>query len=126
MVRLPIKEIDIKKMKMAKEVLAVLEILGIGENDLDNLVEIRTLREEINNLNARIKQLEEFKERTIKSEKVEATGGKITNSYSEAIKKSYKGGVEEYERRAYKIGVQICCKLRCEQSRSNRDIRAIS
>lgn len=96
MVRLPIKEIDIKKMKMAKEVLAVLEILGIGEDDLDNLVEIRTLREEINNLNARIKQLEEFKERTIKSEKAEATGGKITNSYSEAIKKSYKGGVEEY------------------------------
>lgn len=96
MVRMPIKQIDIKKMKMAKQVLAVFEILGIDEKDLDNLVAIETLRYEINELKSQIKELQEFKEKTIKAEKLEASGGKTTNAYSENLMKAFGGKTEEF------------------------------
>lgn len=63
-----IKDIDVKKMKSAKGVMAVLELLGISEDDLLLLKEIPAMKEEL-------KELKEFKakmERTIetKSENV--------------------------------------------------------
>ena len=96
MVRVPIKQIDVKKIKMAKNVLAVFEVLGIGEQDLDNLLTIEILFNEMNELKKRVAELEEFKEKTIKAEKLEASGAKTTNAYSESIKNAFTKKTEEF------------------------------
>lgn len=97
MVRQPIKDLDVKKVKMAKQVLAVFEILGIKEADLDNLVnlpnELNALREENKALKGRITELEEFKKTVERTAKNEAKGG---TSVGEEVKKAFIGKVEEF------------------------------
>jgi hypothetical protein len=93
MVRQPLREIDVKKLKMAKEVLSFLEVLGIKEEDLDNLVNIPSLVSKIESLEKRIEELEEFKTAVIRTSKNEIKGEK---SVSEMIKEAFKGGVEEF------------------------------
>ena len=73
-----IKDIEIKKMKSAKGVMAVLELLGISEDDLLLLKEIPARREEL-------KELREFKEKTERTIEVKSENiGK--KSVAQAIK----------------------------------------
>ena len=84
-----IKDIDIKKMKSAKGVMAVLELLGISEDDLLLLKEIPAMREEL-------KELREFKEKTERTIEVKAENiGK--KSVAQAIKDVYNKPSKEFK-----------------------------
>lgn len=93
MVRQPLREIDVRKLKKAKEVLAFLEVLGIQEKDLDNLVDLPALLERINVLEKRVEELEEFKTTVIRTSKNEVKGEK---SVGEVMKEAFSKGVEEF------------------------------
>ncbi len=58
-------DIDVKKMKNAKGVMAVLELLGISEDDLLLLKEIPAMK-------AELAELREFKEKTLRTLEVKA------------------------------------------------------
>ena len=76
-----IKDIDIKKMKSAKGVMAVLELLGISEDDLILLKQIPAMRKEL-------EELREFKEKTERTIEVKSENiGK--KSVAQAIKDVY-------------------------------------
>ena len=102
MVRQPLRDIDTKKIKMAQNVLAFLEILGVRECDLDNLVE--KFPEKIQLLEQKIIEFEEFKEeirerltkveKTLRTENTNTSKGIKTPS--EAMRELYNGGVEEF------------------------------
>ena len=81
MVTQKISEIDVKKLKSAKGVMAVLELLGLSEEDLLLLKEIPAMK-------AEIKELREFKEKTLRTidNKNENAGGK---PIGQAIKDVY-------------------------------------
>lgn len=83
-----IKDIDIKKMKSAKGVMAVLELLGISEDDLLLLKEIPAMRKEL-------EELREFKEKTERTIEVKAENiGK--KSVAQAIKDVYNKPSKEF------------------------------
>ena len=71
-----IKDIDIKKLKQAKAVLAVLELLGLTENDLLLLKDVPAMQ-------ARIIELEEFKEQVMRAQRMENSGKTATKKTGE-------------------------------------------
>ena len=66
MVTQKIKDIDLKKLKSAKGVMAVLELLGIAEEDLLLLKDIPAMKTEL-------EELREFKSKTERTLETKAT-----------------------------------------------------
>lgn len=83
-----IKDIDVKKIKEAKGVLAILELLGLTEDDLLLLKEIPAIKEEL-------AELREFKESVIRVQRAESAG-KVTKSVQDQIRDAFKSKVEEF------------------------------
>lgn len=90
MVRQTLKNLDVKKIKMAQQVLAVMEIMGIEEATIDELL---SLIDEFKKLKAEVEELREFKEQQIRIQRMETKGG---TSIQEQIREAFKGGTEEY------------------------------
>lgn len=88
MVRKSIKEIDVKKLKKAKGVMAVLELLDISEDDLLLLKEIPAIKQEL-------EELRDFKAKATRTleGKAENSGKK---SVGEVVKSVYKGEQKEF------------------------------
>ena len=93
MVAQKIKDIDIKKLKSAKGVMAVFELLGITEDDLLLIKDIPQMRKEL-------EELRDFKaktERTLEN-KAENVGKKaLSESISDVFKKPSKEFRPHYE-----------------------------
>lgn len=83
-----IKDIDIEKVKMAKEVLAVLEIFEITEDDLLLLKKVPAMEEEL-------KELRQFKADVIRTLETRNANPEA-KSASEIVKKVYKGEIKEF------------------------------
>lgn len=97
MVRVPIKEIDTKKVKMAKQVLAVFELLGISEEDLDNILSLKTLDDTLLEIKLKLNELTEKVEKLQRTAIAEESA-KITKD----INRAFKSGVEEYRLNGHK------------------------
>ena len=83
MVAQKLKELDIEKVKMAKDVMAVLEVLGIDEDDLLLLKEIPAML-------AELKELRQFKVDVTRTLEVKNANNDV-KSAGEVVKKVYKG-----------------------------------
>lgn len=83
-----LKELDIEKVKMAKDVMAVLEVLGIDEDDLLLLKEIPAVL-------AELKELRQFKVDVTRTLEVK-NGNTDVKSAGEVVKKVYKGDIKEF------------------------------
>ena len=84
-----LKELDIEKVKMAKDVMAVLEVLGIDEDDLLLLKEIPAML-------AELKELRQFKEDVKRTLEVK-NNNKDVKSAGEVVKSVYKGEIKEFD-----------------------------
>ena len=86
MVTQKIKDIDLKKLKSAKGVMAVLELLGIAEEDLLLLKDIPAMK-------AELAELREFKaktERTLETKATNTTSKSIAKVISDVYGKPSK------------------------------------
>lgn len=84
-----LKELDIEKVKMAKDVMAVLEVLGIDEDDLLLLKQIPAML-------AELKELRQFKEDVKRTLEVK-NNNKDVKSAGEVVKNVYKGEIKEFD-----------------------------
>lgn len=83
-----LKDLDIEKVKMAKEVMAILEVLGIDEDDLLLLKEMPAMK-------AELEELRQFKADVIRTLEVKNANNDV-KSASEIVKRVYKGEVKEF------------------------------
>ena len=88
MVKQKIKDINGKLLKNAQGVMAVLELLGLDEDDLLLLKEIPQMKEQI-------KELEEFKQTTLRTLSNQASGGS-GKSISQIINDVYGKDTKEF------------------------------
>ena len=83
-------EIDIRKVRQAKKVMAALELLGITEEDLLAIKAIPQMRAELD-------ELREYRDRAQRTEaneaKAKADGAK---SIGDAMREAFKQGTEEF------------------------------
>lgn len=94
MVRQSLKDIDVKKIKMAKDVLAVFEVLGVDEDLIDEII---SLVNRVNELEKEVSELTEFKDSVLRTQKNEASGGtESKEKLSDIIQKNFDGKVEEF------------------------------
>ena len=89
MVKKGIKEIDIKALKQAKGFMAVLDLLGLTEEDLLLLKDIKDMKAELVELRAFRDEVNRYLRNTTKG------GTESIISVQEAVK-SFAGGVEEF------------------------------
>lgn len=60
MVNQKIKDVDLKKLKAAKKILAIIEIFGFTEEDLENIPHISQMKYEIENLKNEVHTLKKY------------------------------------------------------------------
>lgn len=83
-------EIDIRKVRQAKKVMAALELLGITEEDLLAIKAIPQMRAELD-------ELREFRDRAQRTEANEAKARQDgAKSINDAIREAFKQGTEEF------------------------------
>jgi hypothetical protein len=88
MVATKLKDLDIEKVKMAKDVMAILEVLGIDEDDLLLIKKIPAILEELNEL----RQFKADVTRTLETK----TANSEAKPVGEVVKNVYKGDVKEF------------------------------
>lgn len=88
MVTQKISDIDVKKLKHAKGVMAVLELLGLTEEDL-------LLLKEIPNMKAELEELREFKAKVNRTLDNKVDNANVKTP-SELIKDSFNSPVKEF------------------------------
>lgn len=97
MVTQSIKDIDIKKLKKAKGVMAVLELLGITEEDLLLLKKIPDLREENRQLKDEIASLKEDRDKILKTIDVQGNKSDSKSSFVGVVNSQPKEFNPHYE-----------------------------
>ena len=87
-----IKDIDPKKLKNAQGAIALLELLGITEEDLLLIKEITSLRQELADMK---QEYDDFKKSVIRTLEVRADSNK-PKSVSEIVKQVYNTPTKEF------------------------------
>lgn len=115
MVGQSLKDINPKQLKLAKQLLAVFEVMGIDEVDLTEVANlhqinfkieciVKPLNEKIDKLNEKIKEqseqiaeLQEFKDSVIRVQKNETSAKtEKKDTFADILRKNFDGKVEEF------------------------------